>query len=58
MRNELYAKNPKTVRYVTETPKIWALLPQNIKDSSSLPTLTSKFTLFLMRVFIIRLGFH
>ena len=42
MRNELYARNPKTVRYGTETisflsPKTWSLLPQNIKDSSSLP---------------------
>ena len=42
MRNELYARNPKIIRYGTETisllsPKIWALMPQNIKDSSSLP---------------------
>ena len=42
MRNELYARNPKTVRYGTETisflsPKIWSLMPQNIKDSGSLP---------------------
>ena len=41
MRNELYARNPKTVRYDTETisflsPKIWSLIPQYIKDSSSL----------------------
>ena len=41
MRNELYARNPKTVRYDTETmsflsPKIWYLIPQYIKDSSSL----------------------
>ena len=41
MRNELYARNPKTVRYGTETisflsPKIWSLIPQNIKDSGSL----------------------
>ena len=41
MRNELYARNPKTVRYGTETisflsPKIWSLVPQNIKDSGSL----------------------
>ena len=33
--NELYARNPKTVRYGTETmsflsPKIWSLIPQNI----------------------------
>ena len=42
MRNELHARNPKRVRYGTETIsflslKIWALIPQNIKDSSSLP---------------------
>ena len=42
MRNELYARNPKTVRYGTETisflsAKLWALVPQNIKDSSCLP---------------------
>ena len=42
MRNELYARNSKTVRYGTETisflsPKIWSLIPQNIKDSGSLP---------------------
>ena len=35
MRNELYARNSKTVRYGTETisflsPKIWSLIPQNI----------------------------
>ena len=41
MRNELYARNPKTVRYGTETisflsAKIWSLIPQNIKDSGSL----------------------
>ena len=35
IRNELYARNPKTVRYGTEaisffSPKIWSLIPQNI----------------------------
>ena len=40
MRNELYARNTKTIRYGTETiyflpPKIWTLMPQNIKDVSS-----------------------
>ena len=35
MRNELYARNSKTLRYGTETisflsPKIWSLIPQNI----------------------------
>ena len=39
MRNELYTRNPKTVRYGTKTisflsPKSWALIPQNIKDPS------------------------
>ena len=42
MCNELYATKPKTVRHGTETisflsPKIWSLIPQNIKDSGSLP---------------------
>ena len=42
MRNELYARNPTTVRHGTETiffmsPKIWSLIPQDIKDSGSLP---------------------
>ena len=42
MLNELYSRNSKTVRYGTETisfllSKIWALIPQNIKDSSFLP---------------------
>ena len=41
IRNELYARNLRTVRYGTETisflsPKIWALLTQNINTSSSL----------------------
>ena len=41
------AENPNTVRYGTETisflsPKIWALIPQNIKDSSSLPCFLKK----------------
>ena len=41
MRNELYARNPKTVRYGAETisflsSKIWSLMLQNIKDSGSL----------------------
>ena len=38
---ELYSRNPKTVRYGTETiffltPKFWAIVPQNIKNCSSL----------------------
>ena len=47
MRNELYARNPKTVRYGTETisflsPKIWSFIPQNIKDSGFLPCFKKK----------------
>ena len=42
MLNELYTRNPKRVRYDSEpksflSPKIWVLIPQNIKDFSSLP---------------------
>ena len=38
---ELYSRNPKTVRYGTETasymaPKIWSKVPETIKMSSSL----------------------
>ena len=45
--NKLHARNPITVRYGTETisflsPKIWSLIPQNIKDSGSLPCLKKK----------------
>ena len=41
------AENPNTVRYGTETisflsPKIWALILQNIKDCSSLPCFLKK----------------
>ena len=40
-RQELYSRNPKTARYGTETisfltPKIWATVPQNIKNCASL----------------------
>ena len=40
-RHESYARNPKTVRYGTETmsflsPKIWSLIPKNIKGSDFL----------------------
>ena len=47
MRNELYVRNPKTVRYGTETisflsPKIWSLIPQNIIGSGSLPCFKKK----------------
>ena len=44
-RQELYSRNPKTVRYGKETisfltPKIWAIVPQNIKNCSSLSSFT------------------
>ena len=48
MRNEfINVRNPKTVRYGTETisflsPNIWSLIPQNIKDSGSLPCFKKK----------------
>ena len=47
MRNELYARSPKTVRYGTEaisflSPKNWFLIPQNIKDSGFLPYFKKK----------------
>ena len=40
-RSELYSRNPKTVKYGTETisylaPKIWSLVPNAIKNSKSL----------------------
>ena len=40
-RQELYSRNPKTVRYGTETIsilalKIWAIVPQNVKNCTSL----------------------
>ena len=40
-RQELFGRNPKAVRYGTETisflaPKIWAIVPQNIKNCTSL----------------------
>ena len=40
-RRKLYSRNPKTVRYGAETisflaSKIWAIVPQNIKNCTSL----------------------
>ena len=40
-RQELYSRNPKTVRCGTETisfldPKIWGIVPQNVKNCTSL----------------------
>ena len=44
---ELYPRNPKTVRYGTETvsymaPKIWSKVPETIKMSSSLESFKTK----------------
>ena len=46
-RSELYSRNPKTVKYGTETisylaPKIWPLVPNAIKSSKSLDVFKSK----------------
>ena len=43
-KNELYSRNPKTVIYGTDSisflaPKIWSILPQEIKNCKSLKTL-------------------
>ena len=40
-KNELYSRNPKTVAYGTESvsfmaPKIWSIVPQELKNSESL----------------------
>ena len=40
-KNELYSRNPKTVVYGTESvsfmaPKIWSVVPQELKNSQSL----------------------
>ena len=48
MRNKLYARHIKTVRYGTETisilfSKMWSLISQNIKDSSSLTYFKKSF---------------
>ena len=46
-RNEIYSRNPKAVKYGTETisylaPKIWSLVPNAIKSSKSLDVFKSK----------------
>ena len=46
-REELYSRNPKTVRYGTETisymaPKIWSKVSETIKMSSSLQSIKTK----------------
>ena len=48
IHNGLYGTIPKTVRYGTETiyflsPKIWALIPQNIKGFTSLLCFIKEF---------------
>ena len=40
-KNELYSRNPKRVAYGTESvlfmaPKIWSIVPQELKNSQSL----------------------
>ena len=47
LHNELYSRNPKAVKYGTETisylaPKIWSLVPNALKSSKSLDVFKSK----------------
>ena len=47
LRSEFYGRNPKTVKYGTETisylaPKIWYLVPNTINSSKSLDVFKSK----------------
>ena len=44
---ELYSRNPRTVKYGTETisylaPKVWSIVPQPIKESTSIPSFKTK----------------
>ena len=44
---ELYSRNPRTVKYGTETisylaPKIWPIIPQTIKESTSIYSFKTK----------------
>ena len=46
-RNDFYCRNPKIVKYGTETisylaPKIWPLVPEVIKSSKTLDILKNK----------------
>ena len=46
-RNELYSRNPKTVKYGTDTisylaPKIWGLVPEIIKSSKTIDIFKNK----------------
>ena len=68
-RQELYNRNPKTVSYGTETisflaPKIWANVPQNIKNCISLSSFKINirkckpdFLFFLCKFFLKHVGF-
>ena len=47
IQSKLYARDPTKLRYGTETisflsPKIWSLIPQNVKDSDTVPCLKKK----------------
>ena len=47
-KNELYSRNPKTVAYGTESvsfmaPKIWSIVPQELKNSKSLYSFKKKY---------------
>ena len=44
---ELYSRNPRTVKYGTETisylaPKVWSIVPQPIKESTSIHSFKTK----------------
>ena len=47
-KNELYSRNPKTVAYGTESvsfmaPKIWSIVPQELKNCQSLYSFKKKY---------------
>ena len=47
IQSRLYARDPTKLRYGTETisflsPKIWSLIPQNVKDSDTVPCFKKK----------------
>ena len=47
IQSKLYARDPTKLRYGTETisflsPKIWSLIPQNVKDSDTVPCFKKK----------------
>ena len=46
-RNELYCRNPKTVKYGTETisylaPRIWSVVPEILKSTKTLDIFKNK----------------